>query len=131
VVFNIGSQQGGVVNNVTGDQQVYGGQHPTVALHQMDGPALLAQLAQDLRRCALPDNVRGQAQTEIDAADAEIAKPQPDKRAVAERLTRLAQVLSSAGALAAAGTALGGTLGALAGWLGSLGEPIRQVLNLG
>jgi hypothetical protein len=129
VVFNIGSQQGGVVNNVTGDQRVYGGQHAAVSMDVPDVRKLLAQLREDVRRSPLSGNAGSEAEVEIDAADAELAKPRPDKQTVAARLTRLTRLLSSAGALATAGTTLGGALAALAGWLGNLGDPILQAMN--
>lgn len=128
MVFNIGSQQGGVVNNVAGDQQVYGGQQAG-SMSVADARTLLARLGEDVRRSPLPGNASRQAQAEIDAADAELAKPQPDKHAIAARLTKIAQLLSAAGGLATAGTALGGALAALAGWLGTLGDPIRHALH--
>jgi hypothetical protein len=129
LTFNIGSQQAGVVNNVTGDQRVYGGQHAAVSMNVAEVRTLLSQLRDEVQRSRLPADARSEAEAEIDGAAAEAAKPQPDKRTVAVRLTRLAQVLSAAGALATAGTGLGGALAALAGWLGNLGEPIRHLLN--
>jgi hypothetical protein len=129
VVFNIGSQQAGVVNNVAGDQHLYGGQHAAMSMDVADVRALLAKLREDIMRSSLPDNANAEAEAEIDAAAAELSKPQPDKRAIAGRLTELTKVLTAAGALATAGTGLGGALAAVAGWLGNLGEPIRNLLS--
>ena len=129
MVFNIGSQQAGVVNNVTGDQHVHGGQHAAVSMNAADLQALLAHLRAEVGHARLPRDAHTEAVAAIDAAAAELGQAQPDRRTVAARLTRLAQTLAAAGALATASTGLGGALATLAGWLGTLGEPIRQILN--
>lgn len=126
--ITIGNQQGGVVNNVAGDQHISGGQHGAVGADLDDARGALKQLRREIDRAALPPASNGEAQAQLEAAGRELAHPEPDRQAVAARLTRLAQVLSSVGALASAGTALGGPLVTLAGWLGALGAPILRLL---
>lgn len=129
MVFNIGSQQGGVFNNVAGNQHVSGGQHAGAPLEISDVRDLLHQLQNNLHRSSLPATTSRRAQAEIDAALAASTEQQPDKGKIAGHLTRLAGLLSAAGALATAGTALGAPLAVLAGWLGGLGDPIRRAIG--
>lgn len=126
--MTIGSQQGGVINNVTGDQHISGGQHGAVGAGLADARSALEQLRREVDRAALPPSSGREAQAHIEAAGRELARPEPDQQAVAARLTRLAKVLSSVGALASAGTVLGAPLITLAGWLGALGAPILRLI---
>jgi hypothetical protein len=129
MVFNIGSQQGGVFNNVAGNQNVYGDQHAGAPLDLGDVRDLLQQLQNTIHRSPLPATTSHRARAEIDAAVAASTDQRPDKGKIAGHLTRLAGLLSAAGALATAGTALGAPLAVLAGWLGSLGDPIRRAID--
>jgi hypothetical protein len=126
VVFHIGSQRAAQISNTGGNQYVHGGQHASGPMSVVDARAALGRLREDIGQSRLPGQTGRWARAEIDAADTELTRTQPDKRAVA---ARLAQVLSAAGALAAAGTGLGGALTALASWLGTLGDPIRRALH--
>jgi hypothetical protein len=118
--FEIGSQNARTINNVEGTQYNYGGGDPR---------QLVEQLRAELARLPLPAHVQAEASAKADEVAAEMARPEPDKPAVAERLGQLTKILTSAGALVAAGTGLGGPLVALAGWLGTLGEPISHLLR--
>jgi hypothetical protein len=73
--------------------------------------------------------VAREAAEHLDGAEAEMARPVPAKPAVAERLRELTRILASAGSLAAAGGALLGPIGAVAGWLGGLGKPILDMID--
>ncbi|MFE6869190.1 hypothetical protein ACFVFS_21855 [Kitasatospora sp. NPDC057692] len=130
MVFNIGSQQGGVINNVAGDQTVHGGQRGHLTADGRDVRELVGELRAAVEREPLPPAVAPEVRSEIDALDTEVARPEPDREAVAGRLTRVTRLLTSAGALVTAGTGLIGPISALAGWLGTLGRPILQALGV-
>ncbi|MFD0276991.1 hypothetical protein ACFVHB_24220 [Kitasatospora sp. NPDC127111] len=121
MVFNIGSQQGGVFNNVAGDQTVYGGQSSHFTADGQDVRTLVGELRSAVDQAQLPPAVAPEVKAELDSLDAEVARPEPDREVVAGRLNRITHLLKSAGALVAAGTGLLGPLSALAGWVGSLG----------
>jgi hypothetical protein len=134
MVFNIGSQSGGVFNNVAGDQTVYGGQWAVAGSVSLDDARAAARELRgllDRHARALAPQDASAVRRHLDAADRELARSEPDRPRVAERLRRLTEVVVSAGALAAAGTAFGAPLMALAGWLGPLGDPIRRLLGGG
>lgn len=128
MTFNIGSQSGGIINNVAGDQHIAGGQR---------GRAVTAEAARravnDLRTvlaaAPLDEATAAEAQEQVEAIDAEVQRPQPDRPRVARSLESLTRVLAAAGSLATAGTALIGPLYTLAGWLGVLGEPVVRLLT--
>jgi hypothetical protein len=128
VSFNIGKQQAGVINNVAGDQTIHGGQHGSVFIDANEGRVLLAKLRRELRAGELTARTRTTVEGELEACEAELDRPQPNPIPLRDRLANVAQVLVSAGAIVSAGTGLGAALAALAGWLGRLGEPIRQSL---
>ncbi|MEV0532866.1 hypothetical protein [Kitasatospora sp. NPDC050463] len=129
MVFNIGNQQGGVINNVAGDQTVRGGLSGHFTADGQDVRVLVGDLRTAVERAQLPPVLAPEVRTELDALDTEVARPEPDREAVAGRLTRITRLLTSAGALVAAGTGLLGPLSALAGWLGALGQPILRALG--
>ncbi|KAB1984172.1 hypothetical protein [Streptomyces triticiradicis] len=128
MVFNIGNQQGGVVNNVAGDQTVHDGQSAVFTAGGQEVRGLVRELRASIERTALPPAIEPEVRAELDSLDEEVARPEPDRKAVAGRLGRITRLLSSAGALATAGTRLIGPLGALAGWLGALGQPILRAI---
>jgi hypothetical protein len=129
MTFNIGSQTGGVINNVAGDQQIAGGQRgivvPTEAARQA-----MRDLIAALDASSLEETTAQQARNHADEIDAELAKGEPDRPRVASVLERLTRLLTSAGSLATAGAALVGPLQTLAGWLGELGGPVLRMLPL-
>jgi hypothetical protein len=124
MTFHIGSQHAGVVNNVGGDQTVYGGQHATTHL-----PALVTDLQGALEGVPLPPDVRAEARAQVDEIAREGGLPTPDRARIAAGLERLTRTLASAGALARAGAALRDPLVGLAHWLGALGNPVLQLLG--
>jgi hypothetical protein len=127
MVFNIGSQTGGVVSNVGRDQHVTGGQHGT-AVSVADAQSAAQALRVALERLDLPQDVSATARQEAEQVERELAQPEPDRERVAGRLERLTRVLAGAGALAGAGTGLIGPLTTLAQWLGSVGAPLLRLL---
>ncbi|WP_406206744.1 hypothetical protein OH807_33430 [Kitasatospora sp. NBC_01560] len=130
MVFNIGSQQAGVINNVAGDQTVQGGQSGHLTADGKDVRGLVGELRTAVEDAQLPPAVVPEVRAELDSLDEEVARPEPDREAVAGRLTRITGLLTSAGALVAAGTSLIGPISALAGWVGALGRPILQALGM-
>ncbi|MBD9724314.1 hypothetical protein [Streptomyces caniscabiei] len=129
MAFNIGNQQGGVVNNVAGNQTVHDGQSAVFTAGGQEVRGLVRELRASIERTSLPPAIEPEVRAELDSLDKEVARPEPDREAVAGRLGRITQLLSSAGALVTAGTGLIGPLGALAGWLGALGEPILRAIG--
>jgi hypothetical protein len=125
MVFNIGSQKDGVFNNVAGNQNV--GNQRAVTVATLDDARTAAHTLRALLQTAHP-SVAETVRDDLDAADGELARPEPDRSRVADRLRRITEVVVSGGALAAAGVALGSPLITLAGWLGPLGDPIRRLL---
>ncbi len=127
MTFNINNQTAGVVNNVAGDQQIYGGQ--TGTLVQLNAAR---DAARDLRSAldlvGLSRREAGAARGHADAIAAELGRSNPDRPRVADRLSKLAGLILAAGSLATAGLSIAGPLRVLIGWLGHLGEPIVQML---
>ena len=93
--------------------------------------ALLATdaLRAELGRLGLSPEARRAAEDDLDEVERELRRPEPDREKVAGRLESLTAVLSSAGALAAAGTALLGPIGAIAGFLGPLGKAVLELTS--
>ena len=123
MVFNIGSQHAEQINNVAGDQW------NQVTIGDDEARQQVRSLRAALERAGLPADVDPHARAYLDDVEAEMRRPAPRKVAVAAGLKKLTDVVVSAGALASAGAALAGPLGAVAGWLGGLGKPILDVLD--
>jgi hypothetical protein len=127
MTFNIGNQSGGIINNVAGDQRNYGGQYVATTIEA--ARQAVRDLREGLARVPLDGPAAAQARADVDALSAAVHAPQPEPSTVAGPLHRLTRLLSAAGSLTAAGTALVGPLRTLAGWLGALGEPILHLLG--
>lgn len=130
MTFNIGSQSGGVVNNVAGNQRVEGGQHG-VQISREDvasAAAALRDLLGSADLSALSDEERATVHEDAAAISEEMAAPAPSPDKVVGRLERLTSVLSAAGAFAGAGAALIGPLSSIASWLGPMGATVLQML---
>lgn len=123
MTFHIGSQDAHVINNVARDQW------NQVVTSDDEARSQLRQLRASLEGSGLPPALCRQGRAYLDQAEAEVGRGPESKPAVADRLKQLTQVLASAGALATAGGALLGPLGALAGWLGGVGKPILDIIN--
>ena len=124
MTFNIGSQSGGIFNNVAGNQHVYGGQQAYAAVDQS-----LRELRAALARHPLPPGPAAAARAEIaEIEDAVQGGPEPDRPRAAHALDRLTRLLTGAGSLAAAGASLIQPLRALATWLGPIAEHVVTML---
>ncbi|KND24444.1 hypothetical protein IQ64_47385 [Streptomyces stelliscabiei] len=117
-----------MVNNVAGNQTVHDGQSAVFTAGGQEVRDLVRELRASIERTALPSAIEPEVRVELDSLDEEVAEPEPDREAVAARLGRITRLLTSAGALVTAGTGLIGPLGALAGWLGALGQPILRAI---
>lgn len=131
MTFNIGSQSGGVINNVAGDQHITGQQHGTLVSTE-DARRALGELSHAVTAAGLGADTAAGAHAHVAEMDAALRDaPQgnePDKPRFARALERLTRLLAAAGSLATSGAALLGPLHALAGWLGTLGGPILALL---
>ena len=128
MTFNIPSQQGGVINNVGGDQQITGGQHGTYAPTGVDVGSAVAHLRAAVAAAGLPADVAQQAAAQVDELELATSGDEPDRARAATALERLTRVLVAAGPLATAATAFAGPLGALVGWLGPLGQGVAKLI---
>jgi hypothetical protein len=125
----IRDQHAGVINNVDGDQVIYGGQHGTV-ITSGDARRAVHDLRDALAGATLDDATAAEARARVAEIDAEVHAPAPDKERAADPLRRLVKLLTNAGSLATAGAALIGPLQTLAGWLGAHGAAILGLLAL-
>jgi hypothetical protein len=127
MTFNIGSQSGGVINNVAGDQHITGQQHGTLVTTE-DARRALGDLRGAVTTAGLGRDTAADANAHVAEMDAALQAGQPDKPRFAGALERLTRLLAAAGSLASGSAALLGPLHALAGWLGALGGPILALL---
>ena len=127
MTFNIGSQNGGVINNVAGDQHITGQQHGTLVTTE-DARRALGELRHAVGTAGLGEATAADAHADVAEMDAALQAEQPDRPRFARVLERLTRLLAAAGSLASSGAALIGPLHALAGWLGTLGGPILSLL---
>lgn len=127
--IRIKNQHGVIVNNVDGDQVIYGGQHGMVVTSE-DARRAVRDLRDALASAALGSATAAQVRVHVAEIDAAVHAPEPDKRRAAGPLKRLVELLADAGSLATAGAALIGPLQTLAGWLGAHGAAILGLLAL-
>jgi hypothetical protein len=125
----IKNQHAAVINNVDGDQMVYGGQHGTV-ITSTDARRAVHQLRDALAGAPLDDATAAEARARVAEIDLAVHAPEPDKERAAGPLKRLVKLLTDAGSLATASAALIGPLQTLAGWLGAHGAAILGLLAL-
>jgi hypothetical protein len=129
MVFNIGNQTGGVINNVAGDQHVSGTQSG-VAVSVGDAREAAEALRVAVQQADLPltREQRAAATAEADAIATELSQDDPPKEQIAGRLSRLTHLLDKAGALAGAAASVIGPLVKIAGWLGPLGASVMAMV---
>lgn len=127
MTFNIGSQTGGVINNIAGDQRISGSQQGVLVTAD-DARKALGSLRQAVASAGLDETTAAQAHAHLTELDTTMRAARPDRSRFARALERLTRLLAAAGPLATAGAALAGPLQALAVWLGALGEPILHLL---
>jgi hypothetical protein len=130
--FMIDKQSAAIINNVEGDQRIHGGQHGTAAtaVTVADARRAVGELRDGLATMRLDATMANEARIQLAAIEAAVRAPEPDRSRVARYLRRFTQLMVAAGSLSTAGSALIGPLRTLAGWLGSLGEPIRLALAM-
>jgi hypothetical protein len=127
MTFNIGSQSGGVINNVAGDQHISGPQQG-ILVTTGDARRALGELRHAVTAAGLDQAAAAAAGTQLAEMDEVLRAEHPDKPRFAGALERLTRLLAAAGSLASGATALIGPLHALAGWLGAIGGPILALL---
>ena len=127
MTFNIGSQSGGVINNVAGDQHITGQQYGTLVTAE-DARRALGDVRHAVTAAGLDQATAAAAHTQVAEMDETLRAERPDKSRFARALERLTRLLSAAGSLVTSGAALLGPLHALAGWLGALGGPVLALL---
>ena len=127
MTFNIGSQSGGVINNVAGDQHITGQQYGTLVTAE-DARRALGDVRHAVTAAGLDQAAAAAAHTDVAEMDETLRAERPDKSRFARALERLTRLLSAAGSLVTSGAALLGPLHALAGWLGALGGPVLALL---
>ncbi len=127
MTFNIGSQTGGVINNIQGDQHITGGQHGKLVTAEEVRQAL-GNLRRAVAEAGLDERTTATAHAQLTEMDAAMRAARPDRPRFAQALERLTRLFVAAGSLSSAGAALIGPVQALAQWLGGLGEPILHLL---
>lgn len=127
--IQVKNQNAGVINNVDGDQVVYGGQYGTVVTGE-DARRAVRELRDALAGVALDQATAAEARAQVAEIEAAVHAPEPDKRRAAGTLKRLVKLLTGAGSLATASASLIGPLQTLAGWLGAHGAAILSALAL-
>jgi len=130
MTFHIGSQSGGVVNNVGGDQHITGGQQGSYVSAAEAGQAV-AELRRALAREALSPGVAAAAYREIDEVERETSAAQPDREHAATALERLVRLLGRTTSFALTGLGMVSPLTTLVGWLGPLGARVAALLPTG
>jgi hypothetical protein len=125
--FKIGKQTAAVINNVAGNQQIAGGQHGAVIAAE-EARQAVRELRDGLAATTLDAATAAEARAQLSEIDAAIHAPEPDRSRVARYLKRFTQLLVAAGSISASSAGLIGPLQTLAGWLGTLGEPILHML---
>ena len=120
--FSIGSQQAGAIYQSAGDQIIQHGEGTLSA--GVLGAVSEVRSALTAAAHALPPADRERAETSLDAVEAELHRPEPNKALVARALTQVASALRQAGTLATSAEALH----QLAAWLGPAGLAVLQAL---
>jgi hypothetical protein len=125
--LNIQNQNAGIINNVEGNQRIEGGQHGTLVTLD-DARAAADDLRQMIVHNGLVGGSTDQTTANVEQIRTELTKAKPDRRVVADLVTRLTRLLASIGSLVTAGSPLVAPLNTLAAWLGSLGAPVLAML---
>jgi hypothetical protein len=113
----------GTINQVGGDQVVIHGASSAEALEAA------VELRRLLRGLDLSSAERQLAEGEIDSIQKELRKDSPNKETIASHLDGFTRTLKSVGAFAAAGAALFGPIGIVAGFLGPAGDAMVRALR--
>jgi hypothetical protein len=125
-VFEIGSQQAGIINQAGRDQTIL----QSDGIYAPGTPlGALAELRDALREIDLDAASRRTVDRALDDVEDELDGPAPDKSRVAKRLKRVVSVLETTGALAGAAERLDSPLRHLAGWIGAAGASLIRMLG--
>lgn len=81
-------------------------------------------LRRSLARLELPDAIRAEAASVLDAIEDDLRVPDPDRALVAVRLRRVTELLLDANVLTSAGATVIRPLRAIATWLGPIGAAL-------
>lgn len=126
--FNISNQTGGVINNVAGNQQIYGDQRG-----QAIGPNTVREAVRKLRSAVDDAGLDPATSAAVSAGlgeiESEVQAREPDRSRVGEALEKVTGLLTSAGAIAVAGQALIGPIQAVATWVGSWGPAVAHLMR--
>jgi hypothetical protein len=123
--FTIGSQQAVTINQAARDQTI---NNPAGTL-TIAPQGAVADLRGALQAAALPDPTRREAEQTLDAVEAELESPGPDKARIGTLVARLTETLKEAGALATAGESLLSPLKKLTSWLAPAGQAALGLLS--
>jgi hypothetical protein len=123
--LTIGSQVGVTINNAARDQII---DNPSGTL-TIAPQGAVADLRGALQAAVLPDPVRLEAERALDAVEAELDCPGPDKRRIGSLVEGLTDTLKEAGALATAAESLLSPLKVLMSWLGPAGAAALRLLS--
>jgi hypothetical protein len=129
MTFHIGSQQGGVINNVQGDQIIHGGQ--TTIGSPPEALVVLQRVRQEIEGTGISGRSKTAADKELDSIERQLHRREPDKPTIGASLARLTKVLASAGTLMTGGTTLLNGITALATWLGTFGARALDLIRSG
>lgn len=102
---------------------------PSVASSSLEALVAATRLRAALDGLDLSPEADRAAREDLDRVERELRTPDPDRGEIARRLQRATETLKTAGALAAAGAALVGPIGVLAGFLGPLGEAVVKLVR--
>lgn len=130
MTFNIGSQTGGVVNNVVGDQYVSGTQAGIgqTAVGLTEARAAMSQLRSLLASVALPRPLTEQIQAELGEAENELSRTDPDRLLIAKKLKRVIEAGAVTQAVIGASQQIAGALRLVVQWLGPAGAHLVALL---
>jgi len=126
--FNIQSQSAGSIQNVGNDMTVNGGLHSAATFDAAGLQAALMQFAEELNEADMAPEHRFAALSNLAHASVETARPEPDRQSIGARITKAAEVLRDAGALASGGSALVQSLCRIAELLGPAGHALTGLL---
>jgi hypothetical protein len=129
MTFNIKDQRAGIINNVDGDQHVNAPQHGEVASSHAAARKAVGQLRQLVAGVGLPLEVDRLVQQHLEDSAAELAKRDPDRALIADNLSKVAQLIVSAGTAAGATTHIADLLGGIAQWLGPAATHLQAVVR--
>ena len=126
--FNIGSQTGGVINNVTGNQRIDGGQRgKAVSINTVR--QAVQQIRKGVDSATLAPDTFAIISAALSEIESEVHAQEPNRSKVRESLDKIVGILASAGAIAAAGQALVGPIQSVALWVGSWGPAVAKLFH--